>query len=71
MTKSEKKKVITTNAGIWVAGILASFILPMVAESTTEGRSAFLKMMAHGGSLAVALLASTTVISKAIGDPTE
>ena len=67
-TKSEKRKLIATNAAIWTAGILASFILPMVTDSMTEGRSAFLRMIAHTFPLFCAMLVSTSVISKAVGE---
>ncbi len=71
MTKSEKKKLITTNAAILAVGMVASFALPLVMESVTDGRADFLKMMAHIGPLIIAMMASTGVISKAIGEPTE
>ena len=71
MTKSDKKKLIATNAAIWVVGILASFILPMVAESMSDGPAGFLKVMAFAFPLMVAMLVSTSVISKAVGEPTD
>jgi hypothetical protein len=70
MTKSEKEKLIRTNAVIWAVGIIASFVLPMVTESLTDGRGAFLKMMVHVFPLIIAMVASTGVISKAVGRPT-
>ncbi len=71
MTKAEKKKLIATNAAVWVAGILVSFILPMIAESLSDGPAGFLKVMAFVFPLLVAMLASNSVISKAIGEPTD
>ncbi len=71
MTKADKKKLIATNAAVWVAGILASFILPMIAESMSDGSAGFLKVMAFAFPLIVAMLASTSVISKAVGEPTD
>jgi hypothetical protein len=71
MTKAEKKKLIATNAAVWVAGILVSFILPMIAESLSAGPAGFLKVLAFGFPLIVAMLFSTSVISKAAGEPTD
>jgi hypothetical protein len=71
MTKSEKKKLIATNAGILVVGMLASFTLPLIMESVTDGRADFLKMIVHVGPLMVAIMVSTAVISKAVGEPAE
>lgn len=47
MKPTDKKKRIASNAAILIAGILASFILPMIGDSLTEGRSAFLRMLLH------------------------
>ncbi len=71
MTAAAKKKLITTNAGIWVAGVLASFILPMVAKSLTDGPGNFLQMMAQVFPLIAAMLVSTAVISKSINPSSE
>jgi len=71
MTKSEKKKLIATNAVILTAGMVVSFALPLVVESVTEGRADYIKMMMHMFPLIVAMMASTGIISKAIGHPTE
>jgi len=56
---------------VWVVGILASFILPMLAESVSDGPAGFLKVMAFAFPLFVAMLVSTGLISKAVGEPTD
>ena len=71
MTNSEKQKLLATNAALWVAGILVSFILPMIAESASDGPAHFLKAMSFAFPLLVALVVSTSVISKAVGEPTD
>lgn len=71
MKKADKNKLIATNAAVWVVGILASFILPMIAESMSDSPAGFLKVMALAFPLIVAMLVSTSVISKAVGEPTD
>jgi hypothetical protein len=71
MKRSEKKKLITTNAAILAAGMFASFVLPLIIESVTDGRADFLKMMMQMFPLIVAMMASTGMISKTIGEPTD
>lgn len=71
MTLSAKKKLIAANATIWAGATLLSFILPMVAESITDGPANFLKMMVQTGPLLLGLLVSTAVINKAIGQTAE
>ena len=71
MTRAEKKKLLATNAGIWVAGILASYVLPLVAESMSDGPAGFLKLMCFAFPLFVAMFFSNSVIGNAIGDPTD
>lgn len=64
MTKSEKQKLIATNAAIWAAATLISFVLPLIAESMTDGRGNFLKMMAQVFPLICAMWISTGLLSK-------
>lgn len=66
MNQSDKKKLIGANAAIWAGAMLASFVLPMIAESITEGRGQFLKMMAHIFPLICGLAFSSRVLSQAI-----
>lgn len=71
MNNSAKKKLIATNAAIWAGGMVTSFVFPLIVESITDGRANFLKMMVHLFPLIIAMMASTGIISKAIGQPTE
>ena len=71
MTNSEKKKLIATNVAIWAAAMMAAFVLPMIAESMTDGKAAFLKMMVYLLPMILAMLVSTVVINKAIDEPDE
>ncbi len=66
MKPIDKKKLIASNAAVLVAGILCSFILPMIGDSMTEGRSAFLRMMLHVLPLVVSMFASSAMINKSI-----
>lgn len=66
MTASEKKKLIATNVGIWVIATLASFILPLVAESLSSGPAKFLQVFCFVFPLLVGMAISSVVISKSI-----
>ncbi len=65
MNANARKLLIATNAIVWVCGILASFILPMVAESLTVGPGNLLQMLTQVGPLFVAMFLSTALLSKA------
>jgi hypothetical protein len=65
MNAKSRKSLVATNAMIWVCGILASFILPMIAKGMVDGPGNFLQMLTHGGPLFVAMLLSTAIVSKA------
>ena len=41
MTQIEKKNLIAANAGIQSVGMLASFVLPMIGDSLTDGLQTF------------------------------
>ena len=71
MTKNEQKKLLSTNAGIWVAATLLSFVLPLVSDSLTSGRSAFLRAFLHTGLLIAGMITATATIRKAIGPPSD
>ncbi len=71
MTKAEKTKLLTTNAALWSAGILAAFILPLVTDSITDGRSAFLRMLMFLLPMCATLMISNSLLSKAIGPATD
>jgi hypothetical protein len=70
MTSSEKKKLLGTNAGIWAIAILASFILPFVAESLSSGTAKFLQVMCFALPLIGGMAISSIVIGKSIGEST-
>ena len=64
MTNSHKKKLIALNASVWGVGILASFILPMISDSITDGSAAFLRMFLHVFPLFVGMYLSTILMAK-------
>jgi hypothetical protein len=66
MTLSQKKKLIGTNAGVWAIAILASFILPFIAESLSSGSAKFLQVLCFAVPLIVGMVISTMVINKSI-----
>ncbi len=65
MTSSEKKRLIATNAGVWAIAILASFILPFIAESLSSGPAKFLEVMCFAFPLIAGMAFSSILISKA------
>jgi hypothetical protein len=66
MTETTKKKLITTNAAIWAVGILASFILPLVTQSLSDGPGNFLQVLAQVGPLIVAMFLSTAALNRSV-----
>jgi hypothetical protein len=66
MTSSQKKKLIGTNAGVWAIAILASFILPFIAESLSSGGAKFLQVLCFALPLIIGMVISTVVINKSI-----
>ena len=68
MTSMQKKKLIGTNAGIWSIAMLASFVLPFIAESLSDGPAKFLQMICFMAPLITGMLISTVVINKSIPD---
>lgn len=70
MTAAQKKKLIGTNAGVWAIAILASFILPFIAESLSSGPATFLKVLCFAVPLLVGMVISTIVINKSIPETT-
>ncbi len=71
MTTAEKQRLIATNAAVWAAGILVAFILPMIADSISDGPAGFLKVIAFAAPLMIAMAFSTRIVSQAAGEPTE
>jgi hypothetical protein len=68
MTSAEKKKLIGTNAAIWTIAILASFILPFIADSMSAGSAEFLQVMCFALPLFIGMTVSCAVISRAISE---
>jgi uncharacterized integral membrane protein len=66
MAASQKKKLIGTNAAIWSIAILASFILPFIAESVSTGSAKFLQVFCFALPLIVGMFISSMVINKSI-----
>ncbi|AMV31249.1 hypothetical protein VN12_03960 [Pirellula sp. SH-Sr6A] len=66
MTSGQKKKLIGTNAAIWSIAILASFVLPFIAESVSTGSAKFLQVLCFALPLIVGMFISSMVISKSI-----
>jgi hypothetical protein len=66
MTSTQKMKLIGTNAAVWSIAILASFILPFVAESFSTGSANFLKVLCFALPLIAGMFISSIVINKSI-----
>ncbi|MEZ6058478.1 MAG: hypothetical protein R3C01_17390 [Planctomycetaceae bacterium] len=71
MTSTDKKKLINTNAFVWATSILVSFVLPMVTDSLTEGRSQFLRAITHVAPLIAAMWITTSLIDRSISPTPE
>ncbi len=70
MTSSQKKKLIGTNAGVWAIAILASFILPFIAESLSSGSAKFLQVLCFALPLIIGMVISTVALNKSIPETT-
>jgi hypothetical protein len=66
MTSSQKKRLLGTNAGIWAIAMLASFILPFIAESLSSGPAKFIQVLCFALPLIVGMMISTVAISKSV-----
>jgi len=71
MTQREKQKLLGANATIWPIAILSAFILPLIAASMADGPARFLQVLCFAGPLIAGMLTSTSLISRAIGQPTD
>lgn len=71
MTQREKQKLLGANATIWSVAILAAFILPLIAAFMADGPARFLQVLCFAGPLIAGMLTSTSLISRAIGQPTD
>jgi hypothetical protein len=70
MTSDTTKKIVSINAAIWASATLASVILPFVTDSLTQGRSAFLRIVAHAAPLFVGMYISSISLARATQKPT-
>jgi hypothetical protein len=66
MTSAQKKKLIGTNAAVWSIAILASFVLPFIAESFSTGSAKFLRVAYFALPLIAGMIISSMVINKSI-----
>lgn len=70
MTLMQKKKLVVTNAVIWSIAILASFLLPFIAESLSSGPAKFLQVLCFAAPLVIGMVLSTVVINTSIPETT-
>lgn len=68
MTPAQKKKLIGTNAAVWSLAILASFLLPFIAESLSTGSAKFLQVLCFALPLIVGMFVSSMVINQSISE---
>ena len=64
MNNEARKKLVATNAAVLSLAALASFTLPKIAESMTDGRASFLVAMAQVIPILVAIPISCSLIGK-------
>jgi len=70
MNNSTRKKLIATNAAVLAIAALATFALPAIAESLTEGRTKFLVAMAQVAPILCAIPISCGLIGKSLPEST-
>jgi len=68
MTSLEKRKLIAINAGVWAIAMIASFILPFIAESLSSGSAKFLQVLCFAMPLIGGMMVSTAVLDQSIPD---
>ena len=66
MTSAQKMKLIGTNAAVWSIAILASFILPLIAESSSTGSAKFRQVLCFALPLIAGMFISSMMIHKSI-----
>ncbi len=64
MNNETRKKLVVVNAAVLALAGLASFVLPMVAESITTGPANFLVAMAQVVPIFVAIPISCSLVGK-------
>ena len=70
MNNNPRKKLVAKNAAVLAVAALASFALPKIAESITDGPANFLIAMAHVFPILVAIPVSCSLIGKSQPEPT-
>ena len=68
MKNDARKKLVATNAAVLALAALVSFVLPRIAESTTDGPANFLVAMAQVVPILVAIPISCSLIGKSQPD---
>ena len=68
MNNDARKKLVATNAAVLALAALASFALPKIAESITDGPANFLVAMAQIFPILVAIPISCSLIAKSQPD---
>ena len=66
MASAQKMKLIGTNAAVWSIAILASFIMPLIAESLSTGSAKFLQVLCFALPLIAGMYISSMVIYRSI-----
>tara|TARA_R110002049_G_scaffold72490_1_gene186920 strand:+ start:3112 stop:3378 length:267 start_codon:yes stop_codon:yes gene_type:complete len=64
MNNDSRKKLVATNAAVLALAAFASFTLPKIAESITDGPANFLVAMAQVVPILVAIPVSCSLIGK-------
>ncbi|MEM6778692.1 MAG: hypothetical protein AAF670_13625 [Planctomycetota bacterium] len=70
MTREPRKKLVATNAAVLALAALASFALPHIVASITEGPANFLIAMMQVLPILVAIPVSCSLVGRAIPDST-
>ncbi len=70
MSQDARKKLVAINAVVLALAALASFVLPKIAESVTDGAANFLVAMAQVLPILVAIPISCSLIGRSQADAT-
>lgn len=71
MNHPEKRKLVAMNAALLAAAGLASFVLPLIFQSLTDGPANFLIAAAQVGPILAAIPISCSFIGKSLEQSTE
>ncbi len=70
MGHHEKRKLVAMNAALLAGAALASFVLPLVLKSVTDGPANFLVAIAQVAPIIVAIPISCSLIGRAAAEQT-